>query len=199
MTLQAADHSTLPRSKRLKASTNATHDRLDKHIMASAPFASRTNYGKFLGLQYLFNRDIDALYADERLQALLPGLADRRSTGLIETDLADLGMAPPQSTEAPAIADDAVNIPEALGWLYVSEGSNLGAALLRKEAAKLGLSDDHGARHLAPADGGPAAHWRRFTAALDAIELTDEEEERAIAGAKAAFARVYRYADAAFA
>lgn len=199
MTLQAADHATLPRSKRLKASTNTTHDRLDKHIMASDPFANRANYAKFLEVQYMFNRDIDALYADERLQALLPGLADRRSTGLIETDLADLGMGTPQTTELPAIAEDAVNIPEALGWLYVSEGSNLGAALLRKEAAKLGLSDDHGARHLAPGAGGPAAHWRLFTAALDAIELTDEEEERAIAGAKAAFAQVYRYADAAFA
>ena len=191
--------SPLPRSKRLKAHTSSTHESLDQRIMAGHPFATRVNFAKFLNVQYLFNRDIDALYGDARLQALFPGLAKRRSTGLIETDLADLGLQPPQPAEPPAITADAVDVPAALGWLYVSEGSNLGAAVLRKEAAKLGLSDDHGARHLAPAADGPAAHWRLFTAALDAIDLTQAEEERAIAGAQAAFARVYRYADAAFA
>jgi heme oxygenase len=184
------------RAKRLKVLTHDTHDRLDRSIMSAASFASVEGYGRFVAVQALFHRDIDALYDNAALQAVLPGLAERRRLPLIAADLADLGLAFPEDDAPLAFAGGAVDVPTALGWLYVAEGSNMGAALLRKEAAKIGLSDEHGARHLAPAAEGPAAHWRAFTAALDAAELTDEEEARAVAGAQAAFARVQSLVDA---
>lgn len=185
------------RAKRLKALTHETHDRLDKSIMAAASFATVEGYGRFVTVQYLFHRDIEALYDDAALQSLLPGLTERRRLPLIAADLADLGLPLPHDDTPPAFSQtDAIDIPEALGWLYVAEGSNMGAALLRKEAARIGLSDDHGARHLAPASEGPAAHWRAFTAALDAAELSAEEEACAVAGANAAFARVQALVDA---
>jgi heme oxygenase len=164
--------------------------------MAAAAFTSLAGYGRFVGVQYLFHRDIAALYDDAALRALLPGLSERRRLPLISADLSDLGLALPETGGPCAFAPDApVDVPVALGWLYVAEGSNMGAALLRKEAAKLGLSDSHGARHLAPAPEGPAAHWRAFVAGLDATELTVEEEARAVAGANAAFASVQRHVD----
>ena len=49
---------------------------------------------------------------------------------------------------------------------------------------------------LAPAPEGPAAHWRAFTAGLDAAPLSAEEEDRAVAGADAVFARAQALADA---
>lgn len=188
----------LSRFKRLKALTHEVHDRLDKSIMEASSFDSLEGYGRFAGVQWSFHRDIDALYDDAALIALLPGLAERRRMALITADLADLGLATP-SVETPPVflRDQPADAATALGWLYVAEGSNLGAALLRMEAAKLGLSDSHGARHLAPFSGGPAAHWRVFTAALDAAVLTPDEEPRAVAGAKAAFARVQALANAA--
>src|SRR3546814_17025248 len=94
------------------------------------------------------------------------------------------------------VPGDVVDIPTALGWLYVAEGSNMGAALLRKEAAKIGLSDNHGARNLAPAPAGPAPHWRAFIAAPDSVTLAEAEEGRVINGAIAAFARVQAQVDA---
>ncbi len=185
------------RAKRLKASTHETHDRLDTSIMAAASFASVEGYGRFVTVQYLFHRDIDALYDSAILQALLPGLTQRRRLPLIAADLADLGLPLPEDDTPLAFPQgDVVDIPAALGWLYVAEGSNMGAALLRKEASKIGLSDAHGARHLAPAPEGPAAHWRAFTAALDAADLTAEEETRAVTGANAAFSRVQALVDA---
>lgn len=185
------------RAKRLKASTHETHDRLDTSIMAAASFASVEGYGRFVTVQYLFHRDIDALYDSAILQALLPGLTQRRRLPLIAADLADLGLPLPKDDTPLAFPQgDVVDIPAALGWLYVAEGSNMGAALLRKEASKIGLSDAHGARHLAPAPEGPAAHWRAFTAALDAADLTAEEETRAVTGANAAFSRVQALVDA---
>ena len=182
----------LSRSKRLKAATSATHDRLDKSIMAGEPFASRQRYAMFIKVQHAFHRDIDALYDDVRLDALLPDLQGRRRLALIGQDLVDLGAGALTFDAPPAFAPSAaIDQPSALGWLYVAEGSNMGAAFLLKWAKeKLALSEEFGARHLAGAPEGRGLHWRTFTAALDAASLSDADEARVIAGAEAAFRRV---------
>ncbi|MCL7998816.1 biliverdin-producing heme oxygenase [Brucella sp. 21LCYQ03] len=182
----------LPRSKRLKARTTGTHERLDQSIMACDPFASRERYSLFVKTQYQFHRDIDALYDDAALDALLPDLNGRRRFHQVGQDLTDLGFELPEADGFPAFAAEAeIDVPTALGWLYVAEGSNLGAAFLLKEALKLGLSQEYGARHLAGAPEGRGLHWRSFTSALDEIDLTNSEEERVVAGAEAAFRRVH--------
>lgn len=189
---ETADPQEASRARRLKARTHETHDRLDKAIMANEPFSSRARYGRFLEVQHGFHHDIDALYANEVLDRLLPDLAGRRRLALIEQDLADLGIASPERDGTPAFGPGrAIDIPAALGWLYVAEGSNLGAAFLLKAAAALGLSETFGARHLAGAPEGRGLHWRTFTAALDALDLPEAEEARVTAGAEAAFARVH--------
>ena len=183
----------LTRSKRLKAATNTTHEGLDKAIMAGEPFSSRERYALFVQVQHAFHRDIDALYDDAALDALLPDLAGRRRIGQIERDLVDLGVETLPFEVPPAFnAGGSIDLPTALGWLYVAEGSNIGAAFLLKWAKdKLGLSEIFGARHLAGAPEGRGLHWKTFTAALDAVPLSDEEEARVIAGAEAAFRRVH--------
>ena len=190
----------LSRSKRLKAATHTTHDRLDNTIMAAEPFASRERYGLFLAVQHAFHREIDALYDDPALDALLPDLKGRRRFGLIEQDLADLGLSRPAYTADPVFSAGASpDLPTAMGWLYVAEGSNMGAAFLLKAAMKLGLSEEFGARHLAGAPEGRGLHWRTFTSALDMVPLSDEEEARVVAGSEAAFSRVHALVKAAFA
>jgi heme oxygenase (biliverdin-IX-beta and delta-forming) len=180
------------RAKRLKAATSDTHERLDKSIMAANPFENRERYGCFLQVQHQFHRAIDTLYLNSELNELLPGLADRRRLGLIEQDLKDLGVVPPVADDSSGFRRDGADkdLPGALGWLYVAEGSNLGAAFLLKEAAKLGLSESFGARHLAAAPEGRGLHWRSFTAALDAVKLSDSEDARVMAAADAAFSYV---------
>ena len=177
------------RAKRLKAATEEAHGRLDRRIMEADPFAGRTRYGQFVKVQHQFHRDIDALYENAELDRLLPDLTGRRRLPLIARDLDDLGLGVPAPDRPPVFARN-VDIPTALGWLYVAEGSNLGAAFLLKDAVKLGLGETFGARHLAAAPEGRGLHWRTFTAALDTIELSDAEEQRVISGAVAAFERV---------
>ncbi|QTN05721.1 biliverdin-producing heme oxygenase [Ochrobactrum sp. EEELCW01] len=185
-------HPALLRSKRLKAYTAETHERLDQNIMRGNPFASRDRYGLFAAMQYQFHRDIDALYDDKALDALLPDLKGRRRFAQIGQDLDDLALPHPAADGEPAFTvRQSVDIPTALGWLYVAEGSNLGAAFLLKEAEKLGLHEKFGARHLAGAPEGRGLHWRTFTAALDDIALSEAEEDRVVAGAETAFRRVH--------
>lgn len=179
------------RAKRLKALTHDAHDCLDRAIMAGRPFESLERYGRFLVVQHGFHRDVHALYDDPALTALLPDMPERRRLRHIARDIEDVGAAVPLTASTPRFVAGDIDLPTALGWLYVAEGSNLGAAFLFKAAAKLGLDEARGARHLAASPEGRARQWRDFTAALDQIPLTSAEEARAVAGARAAFARVH--------
>lgn len=188
------------RTKRLKIATQDAHERLDKRIMQLNPFADRHHYALFLNMQLMFHRDLDALFFDETLDALLPDLKGRRRLDLIEQDLADLGMSLPAADTDPRFTKGAsVDLGEMLGWIYVIEGSNLGAAFLLKYASKLGLDENFGARHLAGAPEGRGLHWRTFTAALDGVNLAEEVERQVVESAEAAFRRVYDVAEKAFA
>lgn len=178
----------------LRSATRETHERLDRRIMAAGPFESRERYGRFVAIQYRFHAGIDDLYVNPSIDAILPDLGTRRRLTLIEQDLSDLEI-DVQAFVPVSVLSDGVDVPTALGWLYVAEGSNLGAAFLLKAAAKLGLSESFGARHLAGHPDGRGLHWRRFTTALDAAELTSTEEERAIAGAQAAFRCVHGFVE----
>jgi heme oxygenase len=194
-TLESRPNAESGRATRLKAATHSTHERLDRRIMSADPFASRDRYASFLNVQYEFHCIVDIVYARRDFLALIPDLAARRRLDLIRQDIADLGGTAPIPGEQDRFLVDG---PNALGWLYVAEGSNLGAAFLLKEAAKLGLSESFGARHLAAAPEGRGLHWKTFTAALDAVELKPEEEACAVAGAKQAFALVQNLVERAF-
>ncbi|MDG2524571.1 biliverdin-producing heme oxygenase [Stenotrophomonas sp. HITSZ_GD] len=185
------------RAESLRRLTSTTHARLDQAIMAGGIFQDRARFARFLHVQHRFHTDIAPLYAREDLNAALPALATRARLAQVRADLHALGVEVPRvSGEVPAAR---MPLPTALGWLYVAEGSQLGAAVILKLAAALGLSASFGATHLAPAPAGVAAHWRHFTAALDAIELDATEEALVVAGARAAFTRVHAYVREAFA
>jgi heme oxygenase len=182
------------RIQRIKALTTGTHDTLDSRIMRAEPFASRERYALFLDVQYRFHADVAPLYASAELNELLPDLAGRCRFEALRQDIADLGGVP-EAVEA-SITD--LTPAAALGWLYVAEGSNLGAAFLLKEAAKLGLSPEFGARHLAAHSAGRGLHWRTFVAAYNGLPLSPAEELEAGEGARAAFRRVHGLVDEVF-
>lgn len=187
------------RAKRLKSASHGVHEGLDNAIMAANPFSSRETYAEFLRIQQMFHRDIAALYDTPELAALFSDLAERRRYEQVRADLADLGAEPADEGAAPRfVAGEPLDLPTALGWLYVAEGSNLGAAFLIKAAAALGLSAEFGARHLAASPEGRANQWRSFTAVLDAPEMTQAEEARVMDGASAAFTRVRGLVDTGF-
>ncbi|MBN9020915.1 MAG: biliverdin-producing heme oxygenase [Rhizobiales bacterium] len=172
------------RAERLKQETHALHERLDTSIAGKSPFADRDSYAAFVEIQYRFYAAIEPLYRDPRLGALIPGLPARSRLAAAERDLADLGRV------APEVAPKAIPEGEALGWLYVSEGSTLGAAFLLKAVAAIGFDEENGARHMAAAPEGRGKHWRDFKDALNAVPLTPAEDVHVIAGANAAFAHV---------
>ncbi len=125
------------RCKRLKAASSRDHDSVDQLVMAARPFENRERYGRFLQVQHRFHGSLLALYQDEQLNQQLPGLAALSRFAAVEADLRDLGLSLPTSTQPVCVSS-----AQALGWLYCSEGSNLGAAFLYKHTQRLGLEGD---------------------------------------------------------
>lgn len=189
------DSTPLTRTARLRAQTNVLHKKLDQRLQSERPFESLERYRLYLLVQAEFHNALAPIYADKRLNALIPGLAACARANAVRQDMLDLGLTPlaldPHASTKP--------ISDALGWLYVCEGSTLGAAFLLKFAAALGLTEKFGARHLGAAPEGRAEHWRRFSAALDAVELPEAAETRAEFGANAAFCFVYELVEQHFA
>jgi heme oxygenase len=174
------------RSQRLNQITHEPHTKLDALVKAHAPFETQANFARFVVAQYLFQSELVALYNDAALTAIVPDLPARCRAEAAKADLADL------ETEVPAAVAGAVKNPtqaEALGWLFVSEGSKLGAAFLIKRAVGLGLSETFGARHLGEPTGGRAEGWKSFVKTLDGLTLSAQEEADLDKGAIDAFNR----------
>ncbi|WP_133749570.1 biliverdin-producing heme oxygenase [Pseudomonas sp. LP_7_YM] len=174
------------RSQRLNQITHGPHEQLDKAVKANAPFETLASYTRFLSAQYLFQQELKVLYNDPRLSALIADLPERCRAEQAKADLKDLG------TVIPAPVTGGVDAPsqaEALGWLFVSEGSKLGAAFLIKRAQALNLSETFGARHLGEPVGGRAEGWKRFIRILDDLPLSEAQEREIDQGAVAAFER----------
>lgn len=170
-------------AERLKAETRQEHEAVDNLVMSMEPFNTPNNYIKFLKLQSVFHNIVDDIYADQNLNNQIPNLKAMARYQAVLQDLQDLNSEPytyphplPQLSGAKAI-----------GWLYCAEGSNLGAAFLLKHANKLDFHAEYGARHLAPHPDGREQHWREFVKYLNQLDLTEEEQNQAIEGAKEAF------------
>ena len=91
---------------------------------------------------------------------------------LTALDLEDLGAEPLSQVGAP---EWRWSRTARLGALYVLEGSSLGARLLLRRAAAIGMGVNHGARHL---DHQSADHqrWRAFLVELEHIPADMHQE-----------------------
>lgn len=162
--------------RRLREATQADHQRLEGRIdilrRAGTPSGRRRLVEDFAGL----HADAEAALAP--WLGSLPGLdfdARRRSTCLAR-DLAAVGGAPP-----PPRPIAVRGVAEALGLMYVLEGSTLGGRVIRKQLAALG-QDMTGLSFLDPYGEAVSARWRAFLA------IVDVQDARAVAaGAVAGF------------
>lgn len=180
---------TLSRAQNLKLATADVHDNVDKTIMAQDPFANTQNYLDFLRLQFYFLRDVSVLYEHAELLALIPDLTSRRRLSLLEQDFEDLAANLPAAYLPPFVTIN-TDVATALGWLYVVEGSKVGAAMLGKQVqAKLNFNAEHGARYLTGPGAGRGSAWRELVQLIDSVELNEQQEQALIEGARQAFTR----------
>jgi len=171
-------------SLRLKQETAAEHECMHQLMSQAKVFSSKEKYAQFTLSQYYFQREIEHLFEKEGVAGLIPDLDIRGRSKQALADLNDLGIQPNEQQ----LHSENVQLPEALGWIYVSEGSTLGAAFLFKEAQKhLGFSETFAARNLAAYPEGRAKVWKRFVQALDETGFDQTQQDRVVQGALDAF------------
>lgn len=173
-------------SIRLKTETALEHERMERLMEKAKVFDNKKNYQKFTLSQYYFQKEIEHLYQSLEIAELIPDLEIRGRSLAALQDLKDLGVEP-QGSE---LKTASVGFPQSLGWIYVSEGSTLGAAFLFNEAKeKLGLNETFGARNLAAYPEGRAKVWKRFKQVLDDANFSEIQQSQVIEGAMQGFSR----------
>ncbi len=172
-------------SQRLKTETSSEHERMHQLMAQADVFASKESYSQFTLSQYYFQQEIEYLFEQDGVAAAIPDLDIRGRSNQALLDLADLGLKP----QGQVLQTQGLPLLKALGWIYVSEGSTLGAAFLFKQAQKsLGLSEDFGARNLAAYPEGRAKVWKRFIEAMDQLQLDQNQQDQVVQGALDGFA-----------
>jgi heme oxygenase len=159
----------------LRQATSGRHAAIDSLLGLRRAFG-RAHYGRVLQgfdafLSVWERRMLRALPA-----RLHPWFADGRRAVLVRRDLGALGLpAVPWQASVPDLA----GLPQALGSLYVLEGSALGGQFIAAQVRRhLDLWPGNGAAYFNGCGAGTAERWRGFQRLL-ARELDADPEGRA--------------------
>ena len=185
--------------ERLRASTRALHDDLERVVDIDRRIATKRDYRAHLLRLWALHTAIERTTADFDFAPMGFTYSGPHRSGLLERDLEDLGI------EAGALS--ALRLPAApvwetshaaLGSLYVVEGSAKGArAILPIIRARLGYRPEHGAVYFYGFGAETAALWRAIIAAINCIDPDSGAGKSACEGARATFAMFHHWLDPA--
>jgi heme oxygenase len=173
------------RRMRLRYQTHQVHRELDL-VVGTAGFLEQADlYRRYLVATWRAWQPLEAILDASGAARFYPLWSERHLAASLAADMSDLGVAVPGNAKRPtpkSIWDPA----SVMGTLYVLEGSALGARILAGRLKRIEMTPTFGARHIAVQIGNPKA-WSTFLSVLEAFPMTNEEEERCISAAQAAF------------
>lgn len=174
---------------RLRTATSGAHARVDACFPGG--LGDTAAYRRYLcGMHGLVAALEDAL-ATARLEGEWQRWCNPHRVTRLTDDLRDLGA--DVMPRGPALS--ITGAAEAVGAMYVVEGSALGATLLLRDAVALGWTADRGARFLHGHGGADAGkRWRAYVQGLEAARFDAHEEKRMFEAA----ARTFAYAEHEF-
>ncbi len=176
---------------RLREQTAGEHSQTEDTVPLMSPTLTRAEYvatlRRFHRVVSAWDRWVDA----HAPQDLLPLLAGRRRSTLLQQDLQAMGAKPGEETlpqtnmESSAVIGDPRSI--FLGRMYVMEGSTLGGQYIARHVEEtLGLAGGEGNSYFRGYGEATGERWREFRAVLQT--LPESEAETVIASAKDMFA-----------
>ena len=174
-------------SEELKESTKTNHQLLEKALVAKMKaIRSEKEYAELLTLFYSYFGGLESRINEVIDGDLLPDNAQRRKTQALANDLEHLGFKSPER----ATGDDLPQLNthlQALGALYVIEGSTLGGKIISKMMQQqLGLD----AQSLSFFNGygdHTEQMWNTFKTALNKDNLLPAQQAEVIAAANETF------------
>lgn len=172
-------------STAIKEATKTAHQELEKKVVLKLKaIRSNLDYADLLKHFYAYFNAIEKAVAPYITTAVLPDFADRRDSSYIKNDIEELGSdvnnLPP--VQIPTIT----NTVQALGALYVLEGSIMGGPYIVQMLNKFGI--DKGVSFFSGYGEATGQKWGVFTSVLNNTAQTDEQQAEAIRAADETFA-----------
>ncbi|EDM37686.1 Heme oxygenase [Pedobacter sp. BAL39] len=172
-------------STKIKEATRTPHQEVEKKVVLRIKnVRSEADYADLLKHFYAYFNAVEQAVAPFLTTDILPDLAERRNASFIKSDIEDLGGT---VDDLPAAAAPEIhNLAQALGALYVLEGSIMGGPYIVQMLQKGGLTK--GFSFFSGYGEASGQKWAAFTAVLNRIE-NEKEVEQALNSAHQTFAR----------
>ena len=172
----------------LRAGTAAEHRRVEDTLDLLDPRLDRDRLARVLTLMHGFwvaaEQGLDRWAASRPADARAVDWARRRRAGLFALDLEALGV--PASAEVPALPAVG-DSDQALGRLYVLEGSTLGGAFIDRHLAGLPALADVRIRGFSPYGPQTGAMWAAYRRAVREHVRAGGDAGRVLASARETF------------
>ncbi|HYP14195.1 MAG TPA: biliverdin-producing heme oxygenase [Bryobacteraceae bacterium] len=156
--------------ERLKRETQPWHTAVENRMPIMRPEFGMPDYRALVIRFYGFYAPVErSLWRVSGLEKALPDWRTRRKVEWLALDLSALGLSSQQIADLPLCSrlPDLHDRPEALGCLYVLEGSTLGGQIIGRHLhAKLGLGLNDGARFFQSYVDQVGPMWKFFQRAL---------------------------------
>ncbi|RYD57840.1 MAG: biliverdin-producing heme oxygenase [Sphingobacteriales bacterium] len=168
--------------QRLRSETKEAHQALEKLIIPRIKnIRSNEDYISLLNLFYGYFKPVEGLLYQHLSDKEVPAFSERRKSGSIVNDIQSAGGESTDvvCTNLPSIS----NSNEAMGAMYVMEGSTLGGKIISKMIQQaLSLPTDESVSFFKGYGESSDEMWASFTHALD-HHTTDPQQQDQIAEA----------------
>ena len=174
---------------RLRATTAEAHQRLETRLDMVTHLAVPAERRRLVERFHAWHGGSEAVMTPLLSDIVGLGYAGRRRTVELTSDLAVLGGQPQAGRRIAAPA----NAAEAMGRLYVLEGSTLGGKVIARQLAARGLNMT-GLSFLDPYGAETGERWRKFVLILEREGAVSEKASDSIVrGAVAGFVQAERW------
>ncbi len=173
-------------STKIKEATKVPHQEVEKKVVLRIKgIRSEADYADLLKHFYAYFNTVEQVIAPYITSAVLPDLAERRNASYIKADIEALGAG---IDDLPlVVAPEINNAVQALGALYVLEGSIMGGPYIVQMLQKGGLT--RGFSFFSGYGEASGQKWAAFIQVLNTIAQNEEEAEQALNSAHETFAR----------
>lgn len=173
-------------SNKIKEATKEAHQQLEKKVVLKMKgIRSNADYADVLKHFYAYFSEVEKAIKPFITADVLPDYAERRNSVYLKADIEELGSSVDELPEA--VAPQITNTVEALGALYVMEGSIMGGPIIVQMLAKYGV--DKGVSFFSGYGESTGQMWGKFVGVMNAQAETEEQQAQAIRVADETFSR----------
>lgn len=178
----------------LKNQTATAHKKLESLPVSASilsPQMKMADYCHYLSLMYDVHYSVQEIVFP-LLKDHITDLAEREKTQLINKDLSFLHYT--KNNTVSVFSNKDINVPFALGILYVIEGSSLGGRFILKNIETIpGLDQQEGVSYFAGYGNKTGSYWKNFLNQLTTYEQQNNCQDEIIKGAVYAFDTIYNH------